>query len=287
VKLLIKLRYPTNYITITNDFKINHQAMDLGWNHKYGGLNQNIYSPYNGTVIEVINNKKNNLVNKNDAGNLVKIKHNNELTTRLAHLLKDSIVVKEGSKVQTGDLIAKMGDSGYALGNHLHYDVYLNNQKVNPIVYTYVYQDQIVSDKSINKNQILYFNEVLDNIYIVKEDDTLSYIGDIYNIPYQELADYNDISNPNLIRVGQKIKIPEYQFNISSLLKEGSNGQNVKELQKRLNQLGYNLIVDGIFGHKTKTAVLDFQNKNNLIVDGIVGKETFKALGWLYKSKKK
>ncbi|MFA7121304.1 MAG: peptidoglycan DD-metalloendopeptidase family protein [Bacilli bacterium] len=282
--MLLKLRYPVDYITITNEFKSNHQAIDLGWNRNYGGLNQNIYSPHDGIVVSVVDGRKNNLVNKNDAGNLVKIKHNNQLTTRLIHLLKDSIIVKEGNIVKTGDLIAKMGNSGYALGNHLHYNVYLNSEKVNPIQYTYAYKDQIISDNSKNKDQILYYNEnIVDNYYIVKKNDTLSNIRNIYNISYQELAEYNDISNPNLIRIGQKIKIPI--FNLSFILKEGSNGQSVKELQKRLNQLGYNLIVDGMFGRKTKKAVLDFQNKNNLIIDGIVGKETSNAIGWLYQSK--
>ncbi|MDD4706070.1 MAG: peptidoglycan DD-metalloendopeptidase family protein [Bacilli bacterium] len=281
---MINLRYPVNYIIITNEFKNNHQAIDLGWHRKYGGLNQNIYSPHDGVVISVVNGKKNNLVNKTDPGNFVKIKHNNELTTRLIHLLKDSIVVKEGSKVKTGDLIAKMGNSGYALGNHLHYNVYLNNKKVNPIKYTYAYKNQIISDKSKNKDQIFYYHEEeSDFVYQVKNNDTLSKIGNLYNIPYQDLADYNNISNPNLIRVGQEIKIPK--FILSSLLKEGSRGKYVKELQKRLNQLGYNLIIDGIFGIKTKKAILDLQTKNKLIIDGIVGKETSKYLGWIYQNK--
>ncbi len=58
----------------------------------------------------------------------------------------------------------------------------------------------------------------------------------------------------------------------------GSQGSDVTELQKLLNNNGYNLTVDGIFGDKTQSAVQDYQQKNNLIVDGIAGDETWGAL---------
>ena len=49
---------------------------------------------------------------------------------------------------------------------------------------------------------------VQDNTYIVKSGDTLSGIASQYGTTYQELAAYNNIANPNLIYVGQVIKIP-------------------------------------------------------------------------------
>ena len=62
----------------------------------------------------------------------------------------------------------------------------------------------------------------------------------------------------------------------------GSIGSSVKKLQKQLNQYGANLSVDGIFGEKTKQAVMDFQNAKDLVVDGIVGSKTWGALNNLY-----
>ena len=46
-------------------------------------------------------------------------------------------------------------------------------------------------------------------IYTVRAGDTLSEIADKYNVNYAKLATYNNIPNPNVIRVGQKIKIPK------------------------------------------------------------------------------
>ena len=63
-------------------------------------------------------------------------------------------------------------------------------------------------------------------------------------------------------------------------LQYGSNGNEVKELQQYLNNNGYQLSVDGVFGDNTLSAVKDYQQKNGLSVDGIVGNNTWgKLLG--------
>ena len=60
----------------------------------------------------------------------------------------------------------------------------------------------------------------------------------------------------------------------------GSRGDAVRKLQELLNALGYDCgSVDGIFGSKTKAAVLAFQKANGLGVDGIVGSLTWAKLG--------
>lgn len=65
----------------------------------------------------------------------------------------------------------------------------------------------------------------------------------------------------------------------SGMLKEGSKGPAVQALQRALNTKGANLTVDGHFGQKTKTAVINFQRSRGLSQDGIVGPKTKSALG--------
>ena len=61
-----------------------------------------------------------------------------------------------------------------------------------------------------------------------------------------------------------------------NVMKSGSRGESVKWLQYVLNEKGYDLKIDGIFGPKTEQAVRDFQTK--VFVDGIVGELTLKKL---------
>ena len=59
------------------------------------------------------------------------------------------------------------------------------------------------------------------------------------------------------------------------VMKKGSRGESVKWLQYRLNDLGYNLTIDGIYGAKTEAAVKDFQK---VFCDGICGPLTLEKL---------
>ena len=66
----------------------------------------------------------------------------------------------------------------------------------------------------------------------------------------------------------------------AAVLRQGSTGGEVKEVQRRLKKWGYySGSVDGIFGSGTKKAVISFQKKNGLTADGVVGKATYKAPG--------
>lgn len=65
-----------------------------------------------------------------------------------------------------------------------------------------------------------------------------------------------------------------------TLSKFGSTGQEVRSIQKKLKSWGYyNGEVDGIYGSKTKAAVVYFQKKNGLTADGVAGPKTLAAMG--------
>lgn len=63
------------------------------------------------------------------------------------------------------------------------------------------------------------------------------------------------------------------------MLRRGSRGAPVIELQKRLSALGFNSgAADGIFGSRTESAVRAFQRSQRITVDGIVGPQTWSRL---------
>lgn len=64
-------------------------------------------------------------------GNVVEISHIEGFTTRYAHLSKR--LVNEGQKVQRGDVIAQLGNTGRSTGPHLHYEVMRHDRVLNPM----------------------------------------------------------------------------------------------------------------------------------------------------------
>ncbi len=64
-------------------------------------------------------------------GRLIKIKHEFGIETRYAHLNKISVNV--GERVSRGDRIGDMGNSGRSTGTHLHYEVRIGGESVNPM----------------------------------------------------------------------------------------------------------------------------------------------------------
>lgn len=84
-----------------------------------------------------------------------------------------------------------------------------------------------------------------ETVYVVKYGDTLSGIANEYGTTYQALAAYNGIANPNLIHVGDKIRIPGTAEapakSIEDLAREVIRGEwgNGDEREKRLTAAGY------------------------------------------------
>ena len=67
-------------------------------------------------------------------GNCVVIDHGNGVRTLYGHC--SSLNVSVGQEVAQGDVIGKVGMTGYATGNHLHFEVHINNRTCDP--YTYI-----------------------------------------------------------------------------------------------------------------------------------------------------
>ena len=72
---------------------------------------------------------------KSGYGKMVELNHGNGITTRYGHALE--LLVEPGEIVRTGDVIAKVGNSGRSTGPHVHYEVLKNGAQVNPQPYIY------------------------------------------------------------------------------------------------------------------------------------------------------
>lgn len=101
-----------------------------------------VISVLDGTVTDV---KKDDLL-----GNCVEIKHNNNYTTIYQSL--SEVNVNKGDTVVAGQLIGKSGNNTIdkEVGNHLHFEMYINGEVVNPLDYV---------DKEINTNEAMSTEE--------------------------------------------------------------------------------------------------------------------------------
>ena len=71
--------------------------------------------------------------NSGGYGNMVDIDHGNGMMTRYGHA--SQVMVSTGQQVKRGQVIALMGSTGFSTGPHVHYEIHVNGQKVNPISY--------------------------------------------------------------------------------------------------------------------------------------------------------
>ncbi len=103
----------------------------------------NVYAPGNGKVIEI--------KRKGGYGKEIVIDHSYGYTSRYAHLSK--ILVFKGQRVQRGEIIAKVGSTGLSTAPHLHYEIRVNNQAINPENYFYADIDPVDYLKWKKKNK--------------------------------------------------------------------------------------------------------------------------------------
>ncbi|MEP2494756.1 MAG: M23 family metallopeptidase, partial [Parasphingorhabdus sp.] len=64
-------------------------------------------------------------------GKYIEINHGNSIQTRYGHMSR--LNVSANARVKNGDLIGFMGSTGRSTGSHLHYEVRISGEAVNPI----------------------------------------------------------------------------------------------------------------------------------------------------------
>lgn len=157
------MRFPVNVINVKQKFSKTHHGIDFGW-HNIIGKNQAIMAADDGTVIY------NRYQGALSGGYVIIIRHDSGVCTEYGHLLKNSQKVHEGDRVKKGQVIANMGCSGNAVGNHLHFGVYRGktiNYKdksnwLDPLKYLCMYDNQcVVEDRSIVPAKDIFFTKLV------------------------------------------------------------------------------------------------------------------------------
>ena len=105
-----------------------HAGIDLGMGNAPGtSLGKTIIAVAQGTVIVAGTHSS--------YGYYVIIDHGGGLQTLYAHCLANSLMVVPGQIVAAGEPIAQVGSTGYSTGPHLHFEVRVNGNRVNPRPY--------------------------------------------------------------------------------------------------------------------------------------------------------
>lgn len=128
VCLTVNFINPLDNINISSNF--GYRTSPITYKYSlHTGLD--IASPENSAIYAVYDGIVEKADYNNVRGYYVIIRHSDSLKTTYNHCNK--LLVKENQKVKQGSKIALVGATGYATGNHLHYEVMLNNKYVNPI----------------------------------------------------------------------------------------------------------------------------------------------------------
>lgn len=112
--------WPTTSHRITQYYWWKHTAIDIG-----GKIGLPIYAVDSG-VVEYSGWGT-------GYGWEILINHGNGIKTRYAHA--NDLYVKKGDRVEQGQVVMAMGNTGWSTGPHLHFEIYINNTRVNPLEY--------------------------------------------------------------------------------------------------------------------------------------------------------
>lgn len=116
--------------TLTSGFGWRRNPLGLGWRH-HAGIDLNgdvgdlVWSASSGSVAEV--------ADVPTYGRYVLIDHGFGVSTMYAHT--SEILVKVGQRVERGQPVARMGNTGRSTGPHLHFEVRLDGHAVDPLDY--------------------------------------------------------------------------------------------------------------------------------------------------------
>lgn len=138
------------------------------------------------------------------------------------------------------------------------------------------FEQEKMSDLQLQTGRelIAYIKGIYGDIQVTEHKDFMATSCPGKNFPFEELIKVETTK--------KKAKKEKYKGKFPTLPTKGylelyDRGVNVKYLQQFLNWYdNYKLVVDGVFGQKTLSAVKNFQSANKLTVDGVFGAKSLK-----------
>lgn len=124
------LRTPVDGARMTSTFGMRRHPI-LGYNRMHQGIDFGagsgtpVVAAGDGVVVEARR--------WGGYGNWLRIRHNNGWETGYAHLSRYGKGIKAGQRVSQGQVVAYVGTTGASTGPHLHYEVWLNGKRTNPV----------------------------------------------------------------------------------------------------------------------------------------------------------
>ncbi|MCD9098102.1 peptidoglycan-binding protein [Luteimonas fraxinea] len=236
-----------------------------------------------------------------DAGNTVRIQHDDGSMTKYFHL--DAFSVRNGQRVEAGDQIGTMGRTGNTPAHgdtHLHFELLRDGRRVDPMPVLRGSEQTSAADVTraalsagalqlgANGAAVIALQEQLNQLGYRGEDgqplETRSGTFGTHTDHALRALQADSAIKVDGIFGGQSQDAVASAVEASrandQLMQHGANGPGVAEFQSRLHQLGFSdasgraLSADGKFGDSTREAVLNLQRSAGIRVDGIVGPET-------------
>ncbi|MBF0212796.1 MAG: peptidoglycan DD-metalloendopeptidase family protein [Magnetococcales bacterium] len=124
------IRAPMDYTHVSSHFSSNRLHPVFGFNRAHKGVD---YAAPTGTPVRAAGEGVVDFVGYHGGyGNMIIVRHSPKFSTAYAHLNAFASGLRQGERVRQGEVIGRVGSTGTATGPHLHYEVRINGEQVNP-----------------------------------------------------------------------------------------------------------------------------------------------------------
>jgi murein DD-endopeptidase MepM/ murein hydrolase activator NlpD len=136
------LRFPLEFTNITSTFSHSRLHPILKIDRPHHGVD---FAAKLGTAVRAVADGKILFAGwrRGGYGRMIEVEHEAPYSSRYAHLQRVAKGIRYGAAVQKGQIIGYVGSSGLSTGPHLHFEIYQDNEYVDPLNFESPAEDQI------------------------------------------------------------------------------------------------------------------------------------------------